>query len=55
MPEADRMAIAARVAERLPARRVGQPEDITQAIIFVATNSLVTGTTVTVDGGRAIA
>ncbi len=30
-------------AERLPARRVGQPEDIAQAILFVATNPFATG------------
>ncbi|SFM64902.1 SDR family oxidoreductase [Methylobacterium pseudosasicola] len=42
-------------AKRLPARRVGQPEDIAQAILFVATNPYVTGTTVTVDGGGTIA
>ena len=42
-------------AKQLPARRVGQPEDIAQAILFVATNPFVTGTTVTVDGGGTIA
>lgn len=54
MPEADRAAMFARAAERLPARRVGRPEDIAQAIVFVATNPFVTGTTVTVDGGGTI-
>ncbi|WP_237479198.1 SDR family oxidoreductase [Lichenibacterium dinghuense] len=55
MPEADRAAMFARTAERLPARRVGRPEDIARAIVFVATNPFVTGTTVTVDGGGTIA
>ena len=55
MPDADRAAMFARTAERLPARRVGRPEDIAQAILFVATNPFVTGTTVTVDGGGTIA
>lgn len=55
MPDADRTAMFARTAERLPARRVGQPEDIAQAILFVATNPFATGTTVTVDGGGTIA
>lgn len=40
---------------RLPARRVGQPENIAQAILFDATNPYVTGSTVTVDGGGSIA
>ncbi|MFG1361616.1 SDR family oxidoreductase [Xanthobacter versatilis] len=55
MREDDRAAMFARTAERLPARRVGRPEDIAQAILFVATNPFVTGTTVTVDGGGTIA
>jgi NAD(P)-dependent dehydrogenase (short-subunit alcohol dehydrogenase family) len=55
MAEADRQAMFEGAAKRLPARRVGQPEDIAQAILFVATNPYVTGTTVTVDGGGTIA
>lgn len=55
MSEEERTAMFARSAERLPARRVGHPEDIAQAILFVATNPFVTGTTVTVDGGGTIA
>jgi NAD(P)-dependent dehydrogenase (short-subunit alcohol dehydrogenase family) len=52
---ADREAMFTRTAQRLPARRVGQPEDIAQAILFVATNPFASGTTVTVDGGGTIA
>jgi NAD(P)-dependent dehydrogenase (short-subunit alcohol dehydrogenase family) len=55
MRDADRSAMFARTSERLPARRVGQPDDIAQAILFVATNPYVTGTVVTVDGGGTIA
>jgi NAD(P)-dependent dehydrogenase (short-subunit alcohol dehydrogenase family) len=55
MAEADRVAMFARTAERLPARRVGSPEDIAQAVLFLATNPFATGTTVTVDGGATIA
>ena len=44
-----------RTAAKLPARRVGQPEDIAVAILFVATNRFATGSTVTVDGGGTIA
>lgn len=55
MSEADRQGMFDRVAGRLPARRIGQPDDIAAAILFVATNSFVTGSTVTVDGGGTIA
>lgn len=55
MPDADRNAMFERTAVRLPARRVGRPEDIAQAILFVATNPFVTGSTITVDGGGTIA
>jgi len=51
----DRQAMFDKVAARLPARRVGQPEDIAAAILFVATNPFATGSTVTVDGGGTIA
>jgi NAD(P)-dependent dehydrogenase (short-subunit alcohol dehydrogenase family) len=55
MRDADHEAMFVRTAEHLPARRIGQPEDIAQAILFLATNPFATGTTVTVDGGGTIA
>lgn len=55
MAEADRRAMFEGVAKRLPARRIGRPQDIAQAILFVAANPFVTGSTVTVDGGGTIA
>ncbi|HUN50598.1 MAG TPA: SDR family oxidoreductase [Candidatus Sulfotelmatobacter sp.] len=55
MAAADREAMFERTAARLPARRVGQPEDVAAAILFVATNRFATGSTVTVDGGGTIA
>ena len=60
-PLHDRMAADARQAlyERmkmtLPARRMGQALNVAQAIVFVATNAFVTGSTVSVDGGGRIA
>ncbi|KWR84613.1 SDR family oxidoreductase [Cupriavidus sp. IDO] len=42
-------------AARLPARRVGQPEDVANAILYLASNPYATGSTVLVDGGGAIA
>jgi NAD(P)-dependent dehydrogenase (short-subunit alcohol dehydrogenase family) len=42
-------------AARLPARRVGQPEDVANAIVYLAATPYATGSTVLVDGGGAIA
>ncbi|MDR7147762.1 SDR family oxidoreductase [Rhizobium sp. BE258] len=55
MTEEDRQAMFGRVAARLPVQRIGQAEDVAQAILFVAANPFVTGSTVTVDGGATIA
>jgi len=38
-------------ARRVPARRVGKPEDIGHAVLFLMQNSYVTGITLLVDGG----
>ncbi|MBJ9969055.1 SDR family oxidoreductase [Burkholderia seminalis] len=53
-PEA-RDALYAGAAQRLPARRVGQPEDVANAILYLATTPYATGSTVLIDGGGAIA
>jgi NAD(P)-dependent dehydrogenase (short-subunit alcohol dehydrogenase family) len=42
-------------AARLPARRVGQPEDIANAVVYLAGTPFATGSTVIVDGGGSIA
>jgi NAD(P)-dependent dehydrogenase (short-subunit alcohol dehydrogenase family) len=55
LAEADRRAMFEQAAARLPVRRVRQPQDIAQAILFLATNPFATGSTVTVDGGGTIA
>lgn len=46
-------ALAAEAA-RLPAGRIGQPEDLADAICFLMQNPYVTGITLTVDGGRLL-
>ena len=55
MPADARRSLYERMRSTLPARRVGQPEDVAQAILFVATNPFATGSTVSVDGGGRIA
>jgi len=55
MPSDRRDAMFAREALRLPARRIGQADDIARAVLFVASNPFATGSTVRVDGGGAIA
>jgi len=50
-----RLSMFENAAARLPARRVGQPEDIANAVIYLASTPYATGSTVLVDGGGAIA
>jgi NAD(P)-dependent dehydrogenase (short-subunit alcohol dehydrogenase family) len=39
------------LAETLPAKHIGEPEDIAETILFTATNPHLTGTVIRVDGG----
>jgi NAD(P)-dependent dehydrogenase (short-subunit alcohol dehydrogenase family) len=55
MAEEERAAMFAGAAASLPARRVGQAEDVANAVLFLATTPFATGSTVRVDGGGAIA
>ncbi|MFD7873725.1 SDR family oxidoreductase [Streptomyces sp. NPDC059766] len=50
----DKEAAFAALAERLPARRIGTPEDIAQAFSSVMHNGFITGTVLHVDGGHRI-
>jgi NAD(P)-dependent dehydrogenase (short-subunit alcohol dehydrogenase family) len=43
------------VGARLPAQRIGQPEDLANAIVYLVTTPFATGSTVLVDGGGVIA
>ncbi|GGP19875.1 SDR family oxidoreductase [Silvimonas iriomotensis] len=55
LPEADREQVFAKTADHLPAKRVGQPQDIANAVLYLAGTPFATGSTVLVDGGGAIA
>jgi NAD(P)-dependent dehydrogenase (short-subunit alcohol dehydrogenase family) len=50
-----RLAMFEKAAETLPARTAGQPQDIANAVLFLAATPFATGSTVLVDGGGAIA
>lgn len=54
MDDGVRQSMFEKAAQNLPARVVGQPEDIANAAIFVMTTPFATGSTVRVDGGGAI-
>jgi NAD(P)-dependent dehydrogenase (short-subunit alcohol dehydrogenase family) len=42
-------------ASHVPLKRVAQPEEIAEIILFFMTNSFVTGTVVPLDGGSTLA
>ncbi|WP_034272170.1 SDR family oxidoreductase [Actinospica robiniae] len=44
----------AEMARRLPARRIGTPDDIAQAFLSLMRNGFITGTVLHVDGGHQI-
>lgn len=49
-----RESMIAQEAARLPVRRVGTPEDVADAVLFLMKNGYVTGITLTIDGGRLL-
>lgn len=51
----DRKALLDATAAKLPVKRIGQPEDIAQAILAAMTNTFMTGAVLMVDGGGQIA
>lgn len=53
--ESVKTAAFASARSSLPVRRVGRPEDVAQAILYLAGTGFATGSTVLVDGGGAIA
>ncbi|MET7987632.1 MULTISPECIES: SDR family oxidoreductase [unclassified Streptomyces] len=50
----DKQAVFAELAERLPACRVGNPDDVAQAFLALMRNGFITGTVLHVDGGHRI-
>jgi NAD(P)-dependent dehydrogenase (short-subunit alcohol dehydrogenase family) len=50
----DKRAAFAELGERLPARRIGTPDDIAQAFMSVMRNGFITATVLHVDGGHRL-
>jgi NAD(P)-dependent dehydrogenase (short-subunit alcohol dehydrogenase family) len=46
-----RVAIKAEAGKRLPVKRIGRPEELADAVLFLMKNGYVNGITLTVDGG----
>jgi NAD(P)-dependent dehydrogenase (short-subunit alcohol dehydrogenase family) len=51
LSEAERLATFARIGARLPVGRVGKPEDIAEAYLYLMKTGFSTGETIVVDGG----
>lgn len=49
-----RIEIVADAAARLPVKRIGRPEEVADAVIFLMKNGFVTGVNLTIDGGDSL-
>lgn len=47
-------AAAGRLAETTPLGRIGKPDDVVNAVLFLLENDYITGETLVVDGGRRV-
>jgi NAD(P)-dependent dehydrogenase (short-subunit alcohol dehydrogenase family) len=54
LPSGQRDDLRRRVADALPVGRMGTPEDVAQAAVFLMTNPQVTGTVLEVTGGETL-
>jgi pteridine reductase len=54
LPESWPENASRRLAETTPLRRLGSPDDVTKAVIFLLESDYITGETIVVDGGRHI-
>jgi NAD(P)-dependent dehydrogenase (short-subunit alcohol dehydrogenase family) len=46
--------VVEQIAAKLPVRRIGSPEEIADAVLFLMGNGFTTGTTLLIDGGDAL-
>ncbi|HEY8380058.1 MAG TPA: SDR family oxidoreductase, partial [Nannocystis sp.] len=45
-------AVRERILRAIPLGRIGRPEDVAEAVLFLASSSFITGQVLAVDGGR---
>ena len=50
----ERVQIVETIAAKLPVKRIGNPEEVADAVLFLMGNGFITGTTLLVDGGDAL-
>lgn len=55
LPAEAREAMFSGTAQSLPVGRIGQPENLAQAVLLAATNPFITGSTLDIDGGAHLA
>ncbi|MBE9189622.1 SDR family oxidoreductase [Gloeocapsopsis crepidinum LEGE 06123] len=54
MPQQQREAFLQSTADKLPVKRIGQPEDIAATVLYLLENGYTTGTVIDVDGGSLL-
>jgi NAD(P)-dependent dehydrogenase (short-subunit alcohol dehydrogenase family) len=54
MPEPEREAMFQALADKLPVKRVGRPEDVARTVLYLMQNGYSTGTVSYVDGGHRL-
>ncbi|NKQ19874.1 SDR family oxidoreductase [Brevibacillus laterosporus] len=54
MPEEARTSFYKDVANKLPVKRIGQPTDVAQGVMYLLHNDFVTGTTLHIEGGHIL-
>ena len=52
--EKRKAALFAKLSADNPARRIGTPQDVAQAVLFAMTNGFMTGQSISVDGGQPL-
>ena len=51
IPEQRREQYIRETAAQIPLKRLGTPQEVAQAVLFVLTNEYITGTILEIDGG----
>jgi NAD(P)-dependent dehydrogenase (short-subunit alcohol dehydrogenase family) len=54
MPQQQRETFLQSTADKLPVKRIGQPEDVAATVLYLLENGYTTGTVIDVDGGSLL-